>query len=190
MIFPDNQHVRARRAFITSMLTICCSLGIAVSVDASQTATFTLQVTGTVLPVSCNVGSSSKSINVNLGDISAGIFKAVGATSPPKEFSIALTGCSSNIEGGIIQFTGTANGSDRTLLAIDRSSPSTSADNVGIEIIDGQTGSVLPLGTASSSYTLQAGDNNLHYKLRYKATQVPVVSGTANAVMYFDLGYQ
>jgi type 1 fimbria pilin len=186
MIFPDNHQVRARRVFIANMLTICCSLGIPVGVEANQT-TFSLQISGSVLPVSCDIGTSSKSINVDLGNISAGIFKAVGATSPPKDFSIALTGCSTNVEGGVIQFTGIANGSDRTLLALNQDS---TADNVGIEIIDGQTGSALPLGAVSSTYTLQAGDNTLHYKLRYRATQVPVVSGTANAVMFFDLGYQ
>lgn len=156
----------------------------------ADTATMALSIQGNIIGPTCNVVAGSNNQTVNMGDIGAATFSAVGARSTPKSFDIQVTGCSESIAGSTVTFSGTHDVTDNTLLGIDSSHPSTSASGVGIEITDVQTGAPLPLGSTSAQHALHGGDNTLSFELRYKATALPVTSGTANAVMYFDLQYQ
>ncbi|ENZ7484584.1 fimbrial protein [Klebsiella aerogenes] len=147
-----------------------------------------LKVYGRVVATSCDVDSSSEFQTVNLGNVSVGAFKNTGDVSNPESFHIKLTNCSSNISGGAIAFEGTADGNNSDLLKLTPGSGV--ASGVGVQIVDGASGSPIALGHSTATQPLVAGDNDLLYMLRYKSTMPSVVPGTANAVMYFDLSYQ
>ncbi|MGR7122255.1 fimbrial protein [Klebsiella aerogenes] len=147
-----------------------------------------LKIHGVITATSCDVESSSAFQTVNLGNVSIGAFKNTGDVSNPETFHIRLTGCSANISGGAVTFQGTADAINSDLLQLTPGSGV--ASGVGVQILDGVTNMPVALGTPVATQPLVAGNNDLVYSLRYKSTQTPVVAGTANAVMYFDISYQ
>lgn len=147
-----------------------------------------LKVHGVVTATSCDVDDNSRHQTVNLGNVSIGAFKNVGDVSNPETFRIKLIDCSDNITGGTITFQGTPDVNNSDLLQLTPGSGV--ATGVGVQIMDGNGGSPIPLGKPVGTSPLSAGNNELVYSLRYKSTQPQVTAGIANAVMYFDLSYQ
>lgn len=153
--------------------------------DDSQTPN--LIITGTVTTDSCAVSTESKNLNVSLGDIITGVFNQSGDTNATKAFVITLTDCDAGVAGATITFTGTSDSDNPDLLQITKEAGS--ATGVGVEILDSR-GAAVPLGEATATQTLTAGENKISYQLHYKSTMDTVTAGSANAVMYFDLAYQ
>lgn len=154
-----------------------------------------LQVTGNVVPTSCDVDSSSQNLTVPMGDLSAGVFQSVGDVGPARPFRIRLKNCVAAASGTLnatVTFSGQADAINNDLLALSDTGgvgAGNMAAGVGLQILDGRNRQALALGAASTAYTLNAGDNILTYFLRYKATTVPVQAGNANAIMYYDMAY-
>lgn len=170
------------------LFSIFLPIGVGANAASCFSDVCNLKVFGTVVASSCDVESGSQSQTVNLGNVSVGAFKNTGDISSPQSFHIKLTNCSSNITGGAITFEGTADDSNSDLLKLTPGSGV--ATGVGVQILDGASGSPIALGQSTATQPLVAGDNDLVYALRYKSTTISVVPGTANAVMYFDLNYQ
>ncbi|WP_196319676.1 fimbrial protein [Burkholderia cepacia] len=155
----------------------------------ADTAPYNLHITGTVIPTSCDV--INQSINVPMGEVGTWIFQSVGATSPQQKFQINLDNCTGNVTGASVTFTGNKDGSDPSLLALSDTTAVGSgnmATNVAVQILD-STGKPLAL-YAPAAQSIRPGSNALKFSLRYKATNLPVTGGNANAVMYFDVNYQ
>ncbi|MDA3990630.1 fimbrial protein [Klebsiella aerogenes] len=154
----------------------------------SEDKTPNLIITGTVTTDSCNVDTDSQNLKVPLGDVVTGRFVRVGDTSPSQKFNITLTDCDTGVKGASITFTGTSDSDNPDLLQITKDSGA--ASGIAVEIMDETSGSPVPLGKATTTKALTAGENSLPYSLRYKSTLGTVTAGSANAVMFFDLTYQ
>ncbi len=154
----------------------------------------TINVTGNIVDGSCDVGTDSQNINVELGNVQASSFNAKGAISNPVPFHIVLKNCTSSVNEADIMFIGKQDPSNPTLLQLTQSSGV--AKNVGIRIRKPSFGDAtnlvsIPLNQMLlASDELSSGDNTLTYTLSYEATATPVTVGTGNAVMYFDLYYK
>ncbi|MGR7850523.1 fimbrial protein [Klebsiella aerogenes] len=147
-----------------------------------------LIITGTVTTDSCTVSTDSQNLEVSLGDVVTGMFVRPGDSSLKKQFVIKLTDCDEGVKGAMITFTGTSDPDNPDLLQITRDT--NSATGVGVEVLEDKTGDSIPLGKATATKALTAGDNTLSYWLRYQSTLDTVTAGSANAVMYFELAYQ
>lgn len=147
-----------------------------------------LIITGTVTTDSCTVDTDSQNLQVQLGDVVTGMFVHPGDYSLSQNFVIKLTDCDEGVKGAMITFTGTSDSDNPDLLQITKET--NSATGIGVEIIDNETKTSIPLGKATATKALTAGDNKLSYLLRYQSTLDTVTAGSANAVMYFDLTYQ
>ncbi|MCU6317028.1 fimbrial protein [Klebsiella aerogenes] len=194
-LFVCKLKTKYRRGFITaSNVSYFCVAGlfslVGFSVNAATCpgSVCNLNIHGVVTATSCDVESSSQLQTVNLGNVSVGAFKNTGDVSNSQSFHIKLKNCSSNINGGAIAFQGAADDNNSDLLKLTAGSGV--AIGVGVQILDGASGSPIVLGQSTATQPLVAGDNDLVYALRYKSTTASVVPGTANAVMYFDLNYQ
>ncbi|WP_213732069.1 fimbrial protein [Citrobacter europaeus] len=149
-----------------------------------------LTFNGSIIAEGCDVAVASENQTVHIGDFSVAVFSGTGSVSSAKNFEINLENC---VGKGSITFSGESNTDNGALLALTNATgEGDTASGVAIEILDLNSGAPqpLPLGQASSLYTLKSGDNTLRYQLRYKATQNIVTPGSANAVMYFDMLYQ
>lgn len=183
----------------TSVKTTCwCSsllLGLAMVVSTAQAddSSYNLKITGTIVAQTCDVTSSSQNQTVHIGDFSSGEFSGTGSTSAEKQFSINLRGCTPGISGAKVMFSGAADATNSTLLALsDTTGGGEMATGLGVEILD-ENQNTIPVNNSSSDsslYALKEGANTLNFFLRYKSTSDTVTSGNATAVMYFDLEYQ
>ena len=127
---------------------------------------------------------------IDLRDFSAGIFKNVGDTSEWKQFDIKLNNCTSAISQSTVAFSGTSDGSDPSLLALsDTSGGGGMASGVAIELLDSSMNAIA-INSTDNGYPITQGNNDLTFRLRYKATAVPVTPGNASSVLYFDVSYQ
>ncbi|MCU6306351.1 fimbrial protein [Enterobacter quasiroggenkampii] len=175
-----------RHILLSSFIPLFLFTGNALADDLSGT---NLQMSGNIIAQSCDIGTTSA--DVHIGDFPQYSFASTGDVSPAKGFDIKLLNCSPNISGSSITFSGTeADSSNTDLLALtDTGGTGDMASGVAIQILD-NAGAPLALNKASEKLPLVAGDNTLHFQLRYKATAVPVKPGNANSVMYFDMTYQ
>jgi type 1 fimbria pilin len=151
----------------------------------------TVNISGNILAASCDVDQASDMQQIYIGDFSASMFSAPGDLSTSKPFNISITGCTSNITGGKVMFSGDADNDNPSLLALsDTTGSGQLAKGVGVEIIDEKQNPVAINNEDSVIYSLKSGDNTLNFYLRYKSTLPVVTAGRASAVMYFDMKYQ
>lgn len=142
---------------------------------------------GAITDDACTVvNDMSSPLTVTLGNVSSKAFKAAGSTASPTEFTIALKDCPAAMTSAKVKFDGTADSNVNTILALTQESGV--ATNVGIQLTDNNN-IVVPLHTASSSYPLTAGDNNLNFVARYYATAATVTAGPANSSSNFTIVY-
>lgn len=154
-------------------------------ITTANAADGSIHFTGEILATACNVTNGvNKIINVDLGKVSAASLKTAGTRSSSVPFDIKLDQCP--LQTANVRFDGTADATDKNLLAIDATSV---AKGVGIEI-DSATGKQIPLYTPSDDIALTAGTNTLHYMARYVSTAATVTAGTVNATSQFTIIYK
>ncbi len=158
--------------------------------DDINTGQVELDMTGTIVAESCDIDTASQNQTIHIGDFSAGIFKNVGDTSEWKQFDIKLNNCTSAISQSTVAFSGTSDGSDPSLLALsDTSGGGGMTSGVAIELLDSSMNAIA-INSTDNGYPITQGNNDLTFRLRYKATAVPVTPGNASSVLYFDVSYQ
>ncbi|HHI2554915.1 fimbrial protein [Klebsiella aerogenes] len=156
----------------------------------NETPAATLQFDGTIISASCNVDNGSKSQNVSLGTFYTSDFPSKGTTTKAVPFDINLKGCTDNISGARVSFTGATAEGDSTLLALTGAGTSGVASGLGVELLDKDM-KIIPVNTTTDKYPLMPGDNNtLTFNLRYKSTAATVMEGDAKATLFFDMQYQ
>ncbi|WP_044611878.1 fimbrial protein [[Enterobacter] lignolyticus] len=176
------------KSYVLSGLWLCGAFAA-----HADDGSYNLKLTGTIVAETCNVDASSETQTVRLGQFSTADFPTVGSTSRSAPLPITLTGCTQNITGGQVWFTGTADSDDPSLLALSDTGMGADAQmatGVAVQILDGSQSPVSINNTHSAVYPLHAGDNVLTFNLRYMSTKSQVTAGNATAVMYFDLQYQ
>ncbi|HEY4436245.1 MAG TPA: fimbrial protein [Lelliottia sp.] len=150
-----------------------------------------INFTGEILDAACTVDiGSGNTMTVDLGKVSKSTFDKSGATSAPTAFSLTLKDCPAAVTSAAIKFDGTALGGDDNILALtEGTTEAPSATGVGIQILDDDN-TIVPLATASKSYTLEADtDNKLNFSARYISNSNTVVAGSADSAISFTVNY-
>jgi len=154
----------------------------------AQAADGTIHFTGSISDQTCTIDSGSQSLNVDLGNVAqAALNGAAGIKASPTRFTLLLSQCPDTVTGASVKFDGTPDQLDTTLLALDDDTDA--ATGVGIEIAN-MDGSVIPLHSASSDYTLAEGNNELRFLARYVSTGAAVTPGKANGTSEFTINYK
>ncbi|HDT6543926.1 TPA: fimbrial protein [Kluyvera ascorbata] len=168
--------------------TLLVGMLLLLSSFAAQAHDGQVYVSGTIQANTCIVAPQSQAQSVPLGDIPGKQFSAKGSGSQPVAFVIDLQKCGAAASGVDFTFTGTADGTDRELLALDGAE---AASGIGIELQSADH-SRLPLNTASATYPIDPtlADNTFLFYARYLSTANNVTSGAANATATFTLTWQ
>lgn len=134
---------------------------------------------------------TTPNVTVPLGTHNLSELGAVGATTSPVAFSIALNSCPAGMNTIKYQIdpTTTVLNSANSVVAFDSGSV---ASGAGVQLLDG-SGNVLPLSkqAALSGYASSTGGNYvIPLKARYYRTGSTLKAGTANTSMTFTINYQ
>ncbi len=160
------------------------ALGALMVAANAGAADVTVNITGSVLSVSCDVNTADASKDVDLGTIVAQQYEAAGKNSTSEDVAIGLTGCS-NTSTVTASFSGTPDSTDSDLLAINNVNGA--ATNLAVQILD-ETSNPVALG--ETLVTNVNGDTaTVAFKLRYKSTG-PVTAGNADSTLNVDFAYQ
>lgn len=151
-----------------------------------------INITGTVQDNTCVVSTASKTMTVDLMNYATKTFNKSGAVSPMVPFSLDFSSCGSAASGVKVGFTGVADTTNSSLLAID-SGDSTEAQGIGVEILNSDK-TVIPINQSEddmSWHTLTAGQaNSLTFYARMMSTVYPVTAGTVTASATITLEFE
>lgn len=153
-----------------------------------------VKFTGTILDAACTIdGATGGVINVDMGKVvKTALAAAAGNTTDPTAFTISLKDCAAALTTASIKFDGTALGGNNTIIALtDGDVENPAAEGVGVQISD-STGTVMPLYTESTPFTLDSTAgvvNKLNFTARFISTNTDVVAGVANAAVNFTVVY-
>ncbi|MTD29414.1 type 1 fimbrial major subunit FimA [Erwinia sorbitola] len=152
----------------------------------------TIHFKGEVVNAACAVGAGSIDQTVQLGQVRTAALNAKDKVTAPVGFNIELNDCDTAVATkAAIAFSGVAvNGENPTALALEGTSSSGGAANVGIQVLD-RTGKALAFdgATFGPQFTLNEGVNTIPFQVRYIATGV-ATAGTANANANFKVQYE
>ncbi|WP_435928953.1 type 1 fimbrial major subunit FimA [Dryocola sp. BD613] len=152
----------------------------------------TIHFQGDLVNAACSVSTKSDGQIVNLGQYRTAAFTKAGDTSAQIPFTIVLNDCDSTVAAtAAAAFSGQADATDPTLLAVSSGDNSTTATGVGIQILDQASKALPPDGaTFSTAHNLTDGVNTLPFTARYKATAATATAGKANADATFVMKYE
>lgn len=153
----------------------------------------TVHFTGQLINAACAVDVNSQDQTVDLGQYRTATFNAVGARSASVPFTIQLKDCDTTVSSrAAVAFTGQQDAANPTLLAVSSAATNgTTANGVGIQILDTASNILVPDGTAfSADQTLIDGFNTLHFSAAYVATAASATAGRADADATFVVQYQ
>lgn len=160
------------------------------AVTAAAAADGQVDFVGKITDDACVVTNNPGSpLQVNLGEVATTSFNVggvptAGVKSSATNFTIKLTGCPAAATQASVKFDGIAVSGDNTVLALTAGG----ATGVGIQLSD-DANAVVPLFTASKSYPLVVGNNDLNFVARYISTSSTITSGVANSTASFTLNY-
>lgn len=160
------------------------------AVTAAAAADGQVDFVGKITDDACVVTNNPSSpLRVDLGEVATTSFNVggvptAGVKSSATNFTIKLTGCPTAATQAAVKFDGIAVSGDNTVLALTAGG----ATGVGIQLSD-DANAVVPLFTASKSYPLVVGSNDLKFVARYISTSATIGSGVANSTASFTLNY-
>jgi major type 1 subunit fimbrin (pilin) len=164
---------------------VLLSCGFVSGLACAQTATTgTINFTGSVTAVPCEIDTSATSSAVTMAKVFANDFTAVGSTAGTTSFKIGLKNCGTATNGATVTFTGTADSDNTTALKTTGG-----ATGVALQLVD-NTGTPISVGSASKTYTIAEGANTFDFAARYIATNSKIEGGNANATALFALTYK
>lgn len=152
----------------------------------------TVHFEGKLVNAACTVSTATANQTVQLGQYRTASFTKVGDTSTLVPFKIVLNDCDPKVaETASVAFTGQADAVNNSLLAIASGDNGTTAQGVGIEILDNSSNPLKPDGVIGSvAQKLIEGENTLRFSARYKATAATTSPGQANADATFIMNYE
>ncbi|WP_341318926.1 fimbrial protein [Paraburkholderia sp. IMGN_8] len=152
----------------------------------SQTATTgTINFTGSITDVPCEIDSTATSSSVTMAKVFANDFSGVGSTTGTTSFVIVLKNCGASTTGATVLFTGTTDSTNSTALQTTVGG----AGGVALQLVD-DTATPISIGSSSKEYTIAEGDNTFNFAARYIATSATVTGGAADATAVFALTYK
>lgn len=164
-----------------------------------------INFSGSIVAAPCAVDNTSDGQTVNLGQVPANRLAAKGDSSSAVPFTIKLTGCDLSVNAtdpsepvsytsASITFNGATTGDDTTLAVQSAASgagdTTTSAQNVGIQILQNNTAVSVDGSTATAAKKIVAGTNEIPFSAAYVATADGVVAGPANSTVNFQVTYE
>lgn len=174
------------KCLLVVMLTLLCNLYF---VSFSLAADSTLSIGGRVVASGCTIRNTEQPIII--GSFSGKDFPTVGSTSSFKAMNIDLVNCYTKLKSVQVNFSGTADSDNPTLLALtDAGGGKVLATGVGVELLDSNFKTIPFNNPKPLVYELFGEANTLSFLMRYKSTKAQVTPGEASAIMFFDLIYQ
>lgn len=164
----------------------------AAQADVVSVSGGTVHFEGELVNAACSVSTKSANQTVQLGQYRTATFTKVGDTSALMPFSIVLNDCDPSVAvTAAVSFSGQADAVNNSLLAIASADNGSTAQGVGIEILDKTSNPLKPDGVVTSAaQTLIEGTNTLNFSARYKATAATTSPGQANADATFIMKYE
>ncbi|EPQ5230030.1 fimbrial protein [Providencia stuartii] len=157
----------------------------------SFAADSSINITGSVADNTCAVSPSSDGQIVDFLNESIKSLNAVNKTSLAIPFYIELFPCGTAVTGVKVGFTGIADSSNTSLLALENIGGA--ASGVGIQILD-KARNPLSLNDDNQNIpwtSLTTGSRNtLNFYARLMVTELPVNAGKIRATATFTLEYQ
>ena len=143
-----------------------------------------IELYGNIVDFTCVAEGSDSDKTVTLGTWPTKQLSTAGSRTQPVPFTLKLTGCPPG--SASITFSGKAEGSDNSLLALNDAS---AARNVAVEIRD-RDKTRLALQQASQAVAVDAGGNaELSFYANYIATADNPQPGSADADATFMINY-
>lgn len=144
---------------------------------------------GQVVNAACAVSADSQDLTVRMGQVRSAMFHGMGDWSQPVPFQLRLEDCDTTVSqtAGVL-FTGTADGKDPQVFQAGYGV--SAAQGVGLGIFDGAGNLVIPNTRPPWLIPLLEGDTILNYSARYRETDRQILSGEANAQVWFSVVYQ
>jgi major type 1 subunit fimbrin (pilin) len=156
-------------------------------VNVAHASDGTVNFIGELKDTTCNV-IANNNITVDLGTPSIHSFDAVGSTSSSAQFNITLKQCSASTSHVRINFDGTMDPNNSTLLGLDLGG----AEGVGIRIEEAD-GTQVSFNDTSTLVEHNVDPNtnevSINYIAKYQKTLDTVTPGIANATSHFTVNY-
>ncbi|WP_434747271.1 fimbrial protein [Pantoea sp. Lu_F5_004] len=157
-----------------------------------------LHMRGQLTNGACVVSADSQDLHIDMGQYTTHAFERIGDLSTPGiPFTISLTDCDPEIEGGVgITFSGVTAPKEPNLFLVTASDASPTGisggngfSGLGLLITDQGGHPIIP-GSIPNVFPRPAGkDISLHYVARYQATSRGVWPGELHSEVRFDIAY-
>ncbi|MEO3990766.1 fimbrial protein [Pseudocitrobacter cyperus] len=158
--------------------------------DGAQGAGGQVNFSGEITDAACDIVSESTNQNVDLGKWASSYFKATGTETTKTPFHIKVKDCPQSVSKVSVLFDGQKDSAESDLLAVTGG-----ATGVGIQLIEADESTEVPLGVVSKEYPIDAGADgadgsaDLTFYANYRATADKVKAGKADGVANFEMVY-
>ncbi|KGB01126.1 fimbrial family protein [Enterobacteriaceae bacterium ATCC 29904] len=160
------------------------ALFLPVSHAAVEGERSTLQFTGKIVESTCSLDTSSDKQRIDLGTVSANVFKGANSHSEQQAFTIELNDCSTSAySNATLTFRGDTINSNTELNVTG------GATNLGLQILENGTPLAMDGSSSTADKTLVNGTNIFDLTTRYIALDNTVGVGAANASVNFMVEY-
>lgn len=160
-----------------------CLLGLCSTVTAAHDGV--VNISGTFRNNTCVLAQDSQNMTVPLGDVALTHFSSQHY-GPETAFTLHLQACGKDVTNVSITFSGTADGRDEQLLALDAGAEA--ATGLAIALLDDHR-ELIALKQASRAYALTPGDVALNFYAQLRPTATDVTAGDVSASATFVLHY-
>lgn len=144
---------------------------------------------GGLVEAGCSVSTEDEQSIVNMGKLRTNQFKGAGSYTEPVTFKIKLTDCSTAISDKVgISVYGSTNDRDPQIFKLEQSEDA--AKGVGIALFNHNGEIILPNNLPAKWIAFHEGESILSFNARYRATDMQVIGGKANASLWFNLTYE
>lgn len=169
-------------------LTAALMAATAAHADPVSVSGGSINFEGQVVDAACSVAATSADQTIKLDQVQATRLATPGqAAGQQQSFSISLEDCNSTVSTNAgVTFNG--QGDSTTTTALANTAGAGAATNVALQLY-GPDGKELSLGTASSTVTLNDGQNTIPLSVDYIATGAAATAGSVSATATFSVNY-
>lgn len=137
----------------------------------------------------CTLSTNSENDVIDMGEFRTNQFKGTGSYSGNIPFKLIITNCSTAVSSKVgLSVFGYINEQEPQIIKLEDSDET--AKGVGIAILDSDGDIIIPDNMPSKWINFHEGENTLHFNARYRATDMQVTGGKANASVWFHLTYK
>ncbi|MEM7927980.1 fimbrial protein, partial [Morganella morganii] len=135
---------------------------------------------GGLVEAGCTLSTNNENDVIDMGEFRTNQFKGTGSYSDNIPFKLVITNCSTAVSSKVgLSVFGYINEKDPQIIKLEDSDET--AKGVGVAILDNDGGIIIPDNIPSKWINFHEGENVLHFNARYRATDMQVTGGKANA---------